>query len=123
MRFTGISHLWFGFSASDLSYLSARYYFTILNFDMYNAYLKNSLILNKEDCNGCMMCIMVCPHQVFGKYNKKVTLINQQSCMECGACMRNCAVGAIIVKSGVGCATAMFYASLKGKKMDECSCG
>jgi hypothetical protein len=27
------------------------------------------------------------------------------------------------VESGVGCATAMFMAALKGKDMDECSCG
>lgn len=40
--------------------------------------------------------------------------------MECGACERNCPTGAIEVESGVGCATALFYAALTGR--DAC-CG
>ena len=45
--------------------------------------------------------------------------------MECGACAKNCPVQAISVQSGVGCASAMIRAALKGKDMDsaECSCG
>ncbi len=42
--------------------------------------------------------------------------------MECGACQLNCPTQALTVNSGVGCATAMFMAALKGKDMDECSC-
>lgn len=90
---------------------------------MYNAYLENSLELDQELCNGCLMCLMVCPHQVFSAGNRKVRIADGPACMECGACMMNCAPGAVRVRSGVGCATAMFMASLKGRKMDQCSCG
>jgi len=41
--------------------------------------------------------------------------------MECGACQLNCPTGAISVESGVGCAAAMIYAALTGKK--EATCG
>ncbi len=90
---------------------------------MYNAYSENTLALNRELCNGCWMCLMVCPHGVFAAGKKKIEIINQTACMECGACAMNCRSNAIKVNSGVGCATAMFAASLKGKKMEECGCG
>ena len=90
---------------------------------MYNAYSENTLILYQELCNGCWMCLMVCPHGVFAQGNKRINIIKKSDCMECGACLKNCPTGAIEVNSGVGCATAMFIASLKGKKMEECSCG
>ena len=90
---------------------------------MYNAYSENTLILYQELCNGCWMCLMVCPHGVFAPGNKRINIIKKSACMECGACLKNCPTGAIEVNSGVGCATAMFIASLKGKKMEKCSCG
>jgi ferredoxin len=49
-------------------------------------------------------------------------LARPQVCMECGACQFNCIVGAIHVESGVGCASAMIQAALKGQKEVECSC-
>jgi len=45
--------------------------------------------------------------------------------MECGACQLNCPTGAIVVESGVGCASAMMYAALTGRKdvtCDDASC-
>jgi ferredoxin len=90
---------------------------------IYNAYAENTLTLDRDLCNGCWMCLMVCPHEVFAVGNKKIEIINKSACMECGACSKNCQTGAIKVNSGVGCATAMFIAALKGKKMEECSCG
>lgn len=90
---------------------------------MYNAYSENTLTYNRELCNGCWMCLMVCPHAVFAAGNKKIDIINKPACMECGACSKNCEPGALKVESGVGCATAMFMASLKGKKMEACSSG
>ncbi len=90
---------------------------------MLNAYLENTLVFRQELCNGCQMCCNVCPHGVFAPNGKVVEIILKSLCMECGACQQNCPTDAIAVESGVGCATAMFLAALKGKKDTECNCG
>ena len=89
---------------------------------MYNAYKENSLRLNQDLCNGCGMCMQVCPHAVFALENKRAFIQYPENCMECGACQKNCPVNAISVESGVGCATAMMYAALTGKKEPACGC-
>jgi len=50
-------------------------------------------------------------------------LIHSDACMECGACQLNCPTNAIFVESGVGCATAMIVAALRGKEEATCECG
>jgi NAD-dependent dihydropyrimidine dehydrogenase PreA subunit len=90
---------------------------------MLNAYLENTLTFTPERCNGCRMCLMVCPHAVFEPDGKVVKPAHPYRCMECGACRKNCPTGALTVNSGVGCATAMFMAALKGKDEAECGCG
>jgi NAD-dependent dihydropyrimidine dehydrogenase PreA subunit len=89
---------------------------------MFNSYLENTLVLDVEKCNGCTLCAAVCPHQVFAIIDHRSQIINPTACMECGACMVNCATGAIIVHSGVGCAAAMINAALTGKKEASCGC-
>jgi len=88
---------------------------------MLNAYEVNTLVYTPELCNGCAMCVAVCPHAVFAMQGRKAQLVKPQACMECGACQVNCIVGAIAVESGVGCATAMIISALKGQR--EVSCG
>ena len=72
-------------------------------------YLSNvaTLELLTEVCIGCGRCIEVCPHQVFIIAAKKALIIDRDACMECGACAKNCPVAAILVDSGVGCASGM----------------
>ncbi len=89
---------------------------------MLNAYQENSLIYNADLCSGCGMCVTVCPHTVFRLNGRKAELSDPQACMECGACQLNCISGAISVESGVGCAAAMIYAALKGRKEATCGC-
>ena len=88
---------------------------------MFNAYQTNTLAYRPELCNGCAMCVTVCPHGVFSMDGRRAQLARPQACMECGACQVNCVKGAITVESGVGCASAMLWAALRGKK--EASCG
>ena len=90
---------------------------------MYNAYNDNTLVYNKVLCNNCKMCLKVCPHGVFVSNNGGIETTNKKDCMECGACQLNCPTGALTVNSGVGCAAAMIYAALTGKKEATCGCG
>lgn len=86
----------------------------------------NSLVYDPDACINCGMCSMVCPHGVFEAGETSARLARPGDCMECGACMVNCPSHAIFVDSGVGCATAMIYAALRGEKEATCggdSCG
>jgi NAD-dependent dihydropyrimidine dehydrogenase PreA subunit len=88
---------------------------------MLNAYQTNTLVFDSTLCNGCALCVAVCPHAVFAMDGRRATLVQAEACMECGACQKNCVTGAITVESGVGCASAMISAALKGQQ--EVSCG
>ena len=80
-----------------------------------------TLEFDEQLCNGCRMCIMVCPHAVFGFADKRAYLKNRDLCMECGACELNCAQGAIRVKSGVGCAAGILNGLIRGTE-PTCDC-
>jgi NAD-dependent dihydropyrimidine dehydrogenase PreA subunit len=87
---------------------------------MIGSHGENTLRYDESRCSGCGLCVIVCPHGVFAESGGTVRLVRPDACMECGACQRNCPTGAIEVESGVGCATALFYAALTGR---EASCG
>ena len=44
-------------------------------------YLKNvvTLELNTETCNGCGICVDVCPHEVFEIVEKKARIIDRDA--------------------------------------------
>lgn len=90
---------------------------------MFNAYLENTLEYDPALCNGCGKCVEVCPHGTFKMEGRLAVLNQKEACMECGACQLNCVTGAIRVQSGVGCASAMIGAALRGRTDAECSCG
>lgn len=89
---------------------------------MKTLYLKNvvTLALDQEKCNGCGICLEVCPHQVLAPAARTVFIKEKHACMECGACAINCPFAAISVQSGVGCANAIIKGALTGS---EPSCG
>jgi NAD-dependent dihydropyrimidine dehydrogenase PreA subunit len=80
----------------------------------------NTLKFDAALCSNCGMCSVVCPHGVLSLGEKTAVLAHPEDCMECGACRTNCPTGAISVDSGVGCAAAMIYAALTGKKEPTC---
>jgi NAD-dependent dihydropyrimidine dehydrogenase PreA subunit len=86
-------------------------------------YLRNVVTLELEasKCNGCMICITVCPHDVLSMKDKKAVIENKDLCMECGACQKNCPENAITVKSGVGCAAGIINGLLRGTE-PTCDC-
>lgn len=79
-----------------------------------------SLEFFPEKCTGCGRCVEVCPHAVFVMNGEKAAISDRGRCMECGACAKNCAVGAIAVNAGVGCAAAIINGMIAG---GEPSCG
>lgn len=87
-------------------------------------YLANvvTLELDTAMCNGCRMCVTVCPHRVFTIENKKAVMTERDNCMECGACALNCESGALKVNSGVGCAMGIIIGWLRGTEA-TCDCG
>ena len=88
---------------------------------MVRALALNTLEYQADLCIGCGMCSAVCPHGVFVQEDHVAVLARADACMECGACQLNCPTGAIKVDSGVGCAAAMIWAAVTGKK--EATCG
>ena len=85
-------------------------------------YLESAVTLqfDPDRCNGCAMCTQVCPHAVFAMEDKRAVLLDRGACMECGACARNCEMGAITVRAGVGCAAGVLAGVISG---GEPSCG
>ena len=81
-----------------------------------------TLRLDAEACNGCGMCVIVCPHEVFKMEGRKTFIADGDACIECGACAINCPVNAIRVQTGAGCATGVLLGTL-GKVGDCCSGG
>ena len=89
-------------------------------------YLENvvTLRLDAGACNGCGMCAIVCPHEVFKIVDRKAFIADQNACIECGACAINCPVNAIRVQTGAGCAAGVLMGAI-GKGNGGCSspCG
>ncbi|MGD8988949.1 MAG: mercury methylation ferredoxin HgcB [Syntrophobacterales bacterium] len=84
-------------------------------------YLKDvvTLELDSDKCTGCGLCVQVCCHAVIAHNEKVVQILDRDSCMECGACAMNCPVEAVTVRSGVGCAWAIFQEWFKKKPAEE----
>ncbi len=83
-------------------------------------YLESAITLTFDAtrCNGCALCTHVCPHAVFAMENKRAVLADRGACMECGACARNCEMGAITVRAGVGCAAGVLAGLVNGGPPD-----
>jgi NAD-dependent dihydropyrimidine dehydrogenase PreA subunit len=80
-----------------------------------------TLMLDARRCNGCRMCIEVCPHAVFAIEEKRARVVDPDGCMECGACALNCPEQALAVRAGVGCAAAVLAGAARGSE-PACDC-
>jgi NAD-dependent dihydropyrimidine dehydrogenase PreA subunit len=80
-----------------------------------------TLELDAEKCNGCRMCLAVCPQGVFAITDRCAVIRDRDACMECGACALNCEPGALSVRRGVGCAAGIIAGKLCGTE-PTCGC-
>jgi NAD-dependent dihydropyrimidine dehydrogenase PreA subunit len=77
--------------------------------------------LDPKRCNGCRICLLVCPHPVFGPGNGTVEIRERDACIECGACVTNCPEEALSVRPGTGCAAAILKGWITRSK-PSCGC-
>jgi NAD-dependent dihydropyrimidine dehydrogenase PreA subunit len=80
-----------------------------------------TLQLDVSCCNGCALCVAVCPRGVFAMADGRAMLADRGACIECGACALNCVSEAISVHPGVGCAQAIIHGWLTGGEA-SCDC-
>jgi ferredoxin len=82
-----------------------------------------TLQLDVVRCNGCGLCVAVCPRAVFAMVDRRASLADRGACIECGACALNCVPAAISVDPGVGCAQAIIHGWLTGSEPScDCDC-
>lgn len=56
---------------------------------------KKSLIINKDWCKGCGICVAFCPKKVLKLEREKVAAVNIDDCIACGLCELRCPDNAI----------------------------
>ena len=52
------------------------------------------IVIDKQLCNGCRMCIEACPEEALGLVQKKA-VVNDGACAQCGTCIDVCPENAI----------------------------
>ena len=82
----------------------------------------STVALDPSLCNGCTLCTQVCPRAVLAMEKRKARIAARDACIECGACATNCETGALTVRSGVGCASAVITGMIRGTE-PVCECG
>ncbi|HUT13369.1 MAG TPA: NADH-quinone oxidoreductase subunit NuoF [Thermoguttaceae bacterium] len=51
--------------------------------------------IDREKCNGCTLCVKVCPQQAITGEKKEAHVVNEARCVKCGMCYEVCKQGAI----------------------------
>jgi 2-oxoglutarate ferredoxin oxidoreductase subunit delta len=60
---------------------------------------KKAIIINREFCKGCGICVAFCPEKVLElDDDEKAVVVAQEKCTACGLCERLCPDIAIEIK-------------------------
>ncbi len=78
--------------------------------------------IDETKCNGCKMCVWVCPHDVLEMNGESALAAHPENCIECGACMLNCKPEAVSVVKGTGCIFYIIKEDILGIKDKEAAC-
>lgn len=59
---------------------------------------KLTILINTELCNGCGICVELCPAEVFVIRNGKAEVVNADNCIYCLGCIALCTEKAIVIR-------------------------
>ena len=63
-----------------------------------NEEVTEKLVINKNWCKGCGICVKFCPKQVLTLKNEKVEIVDIDRCIQCGQCELRCPDYAIYLR-------------------------
>ncbi len=64
--------------------------------------MKAEIVIKKERCKGCSICVAFCPKQVLALDTLgRVHVVNAAGCIGCGSCEMHCPDYAIFVEKKV----------------------
>jgi len=70
-----------------------------------------------EKCNGCLLCIKICPADALEKNDKRPVMVVSRGheCMACGDCGALCSENAITVKRSFQCLKGLYKTIEQGE--------
>ncbi|WP_347561227.1 indolepyruvate ferredoxin oxidoreductase subunit alpha [Senegalia massiliensis] len=60
--------------------------------------INKKLVVNKDWCKGCGICVELCPKGVLTLENGVINIDNEDICIKCGLCELRCPDYAIYIK-------------------------
>ncbi len=63
-----------------------------------NEVVTEKLVIKKDWCKGCGICVKFCPKQVLTLKNEKVEIVDIDKCIQCGQCELRCPDYAIYLR-------------------------
>ncbi len=62
--------------------------------------VSKTLVVDKNWCKGCGICVAFCPKNVLGLVDGKIEIERPEDCIKCGQCELRCPDYAIYLEEG-----------------------